>query len=181
MSYSSLTCRLKLWNRQNCKHWKYFWNVILSQEKKSVKCEKLNYKQECYLVCGFAARLCVLIFAGLLITQLIFLKYFKRSCFYWVDNIVMCHVVIICFKNLLIGTCFHDANQEVERTSPPISVFCCKHCGQKTVLPPLSPLFSGLQQQGHGQTPLFHSKVQLAPIHGVPLQYRSCPLPNFHL
>ena len=37
------------------------------EEKKSVKCEKLNYKQERYLVCGFAARSCVLIFAGLAI------------------------------------------------------------------------------------------------------------------
>ena len=28
MSYSSLTCRLT-WNRENCKHRKYFWNVII--------------------------------------------------------------------------------------------------------------------------------------------------------
>ena len=54
------------------------------------------------------------------------------------------------------------------KNKPSSSVFCCKHCGQKTVLPPLSPVFSGLQQQGHGQTPLFHSQVQLAPTHGVP-------------
>ena len=39
------------------------------EEKKSVKCEKLNYRQERYLVCGFVAHLCVLIFAGLVITR----------------------------------------------------------------------------------------------------------------
>ena len=52
-------------NRENREHQKYFWNVIVLQEKKPViiRSRKPNCKQERYLFCGFVAKLRVLIFA----------------------------------------------------------------------------------------------------------------------
>ena len=50
-------------NRENCEHLKYFWNVIVLQEKASQALIKLNRKQERQLVCGFVATPHALIFA----------------------------------------------------------------------------------------------------------------------
>ena len=52
-----------LHNWENCEHQKYFWNVIVVQEKNQSGVRKLNYKQECWLVCGSVACPHVLIFA----------------------------------------------------------------------------------------------------------------------
>ena len=49
-------------NRENREHQKYFWNVIVVQEKSQSGMRKLNCKQERELVRGFVACLHVLIF-----------------------------------------------------------------------------------------------------------------------
>ena len=50
-------------NQENCEHQKYFWNVIVLQEKSQSGTRKLNRKQERQLVCGFVASSHVLIFS----------------------------------------------------------------------------------------------------------------------